>query len=54
MVEAVVQFVEAYKQNIYQYLVVDYLMRMDYYKVLMMEELMDKVIVMMVDLLDKV
>jgi hypothetical protein len=54
VVEVVVQFVKEYKVNNCQHSVVDYLTNMDYYKVLMMQELMDKVIVMTVDLLDKV
>jgi hypothetical protein len=46
VVEVVVRFVEENKVNICLYLVVDYLLRKDYYTVLMMmKDLMDKVVV---------
>ncbi len=53
MVEVVVHFVEENKANNCLYLVVDYLMDKDYYKMMMMEDQSDKVFEMIVHL-DKV
>ncbi len=53
MVEVVVHFVEENKVNNCLYLVVDYLMDRDYYKMMMMEDQSDKVFEMIVHL-DKV
>jgi len=53
VVEVVVEFVEENKVNNCLHLVVDYLMHMDYYKMMMMEDPLDKV-VEMIALLDKV
>jgi hypothetical protein len=53
VVEVVVHFVEENKANNCLYLVVDYLMDKDYYKMMMMEDQSDKVFEMTVHL-DKV
>jgi hypothetical protein len=53
LMEVVVQFVEENKVNNCLHLVVDYLMHMDYYKMMMMEDPLDKVVEMIVHL-DKV